>query len=73
MDRYADRELTNYKVWLDGIFLTDTEETFYQYATENLVPGQEYLAEVAAMYTTGMSAKNAICMDLCTLRRLRWS
>jgi len=57
MDRYADRELTNYKVWLDGIFLTDTEETFYQYATENLVPGQEYLAEVAAMYTTGMSAK----------------
>ena len=57
MDRYADRELTNYKVWLDGIFITDTEETFYQYATENLVPGQEYLAEVAAMYTTGMSAK----------------
>jgi len=57
MDRYADRELQNYKVWLDGIFITDTEETFYQYATENLVPGQSYLAEVAAMYTNGMSAK----------------
>ena len=57
MDRYANRELQYYKVWLDGVFATDTENTFYQYDTQNLIPGQEYLAEVAAMYTTGLSAK----------------
>jgi hypothetical protein len=51
------RELVNYKVWLDGIFITDTENTFYQYDTDGLVEGQEYLSEVAAVYTTGMSAK----------------
>lgn len=51
------RELVNYKVWLDGIFIADTENTFYQYDTDGLVEGQEYLAEVAAVYSTGMSAK----------------
>ncbi len=51
------RELQNYKVWLDGIFITDTENTFYQYDTDGLVEGQEYLSEVAAVYSTGMSAK----------------
>ena len=51
------RSLQNYKVWIDGVFAADTEETFHQYATENLVPGQEYLSEVAAVYTTGISAK----------------
>ncbi|MBW6492562.1 MAG: carboxypeptidase regulatory-like domain-containing protein, partial [Lentimicrobium sp.] len=57
MDRYANRTLENYKVWLDGVFMTDTENTYYQYNTENLVAGQDYLAEVAAVYSTGMSAK----------------
>jgi hypothetical protein len=56
-DRYADRELMNYKVWLDGVFVTDTENTFHQYDQSTLVPGQEYFAEVAAVYTNGMSAK----------------
>ncbi|MBW6492190.1 MAG: carboxypeptidase regulatory-like domain-containing protein, partial [Lentimicrobium sp.] len=56
-DNAATRELQNYKVWLDGVFMTDTENTFYQYNTENLVAGQDYLAEVAAVYSTGMSAK----------------
>ncbi len=51
------RSLQNYKVWLDGMFIADTENTFYQYDTENLVPGQEYFSEVAAVYTNGMSEK----------------
>ena len=51
------RAFQNYKVWLDGIFVTDTQETAYQYDVTNLVPGQSYLAEVAAMYTNGMSEK----------------
>jgi hypothetical protein len=56
-ERYADRHLEYYKVWLDGTWVTDTENTFWQYDTENLVPGQSYFAEVAAVYTNGMSAK----------------
>jgi len=46
-----------YKVWLDGIFIADTENKFYQYDPATLVPGQEYYSEVAAMYSNGMSAK----------------
>ena len=57
MDRYADRALQGYKVWLDGIFVTDTPETSHQYDVTNLVPGQSYFAEVAAVYTNGISAK----------------
>jgi hypothetical protein len=51
------RELEYYKVWLDGIFVTDTPDTWYQYDQSTLVPGQEYFSEVAAMYTNGMSPK----------------
>lgn len=51
------RVLEYYKVWLDGIFIADTENTWYQYDVETLVPGQEYYSEVAAMYTNGMSEK----------------
>ncbi len=51
------RSLQHYKVWLDGMFIADTENTFFQYDTENLVPGQEYFSEVAAVYTNGMSEK----------------
>ncbi|NTW23874.1 MAG: T9SS type A sorting domain-containing protein, partial [Lentimicrobium sp.] len=51
------RSFQNYKVWLDGVFVTDTENTFHQYDVETLVPGQEYFSEVAAVYTNGMSAK----------------
>ncbi|WP_165361008.1 carboxypeptidase regulatory-like domain-containing protein, partial [Candidatus Chloroploca sp. Khr17] len=47
------RALEYYKVWLDGIFVTDTPETFYQYDPATLVPGQEYFSEVAAVYSNG--------------------
>jgi hypothetical protein len=53
------RELEYYKVWHEGTFITDTEETYYQYDIEGLglVEGEEYLAEVAAVYSNGMSPK----------------
>jgi hypothetical protein len=58
-DRYADRELDYYKVFHDYNFITDTDTTFYQYGDngEVLIPGNTYMAEVAAVYSTGMSAK----------------
>ncbi|MDD4372439.1 MAG: choice-of-anchor J domain-containing protein [Bacteroidales bacterium] len=53
------RELEYYKVWHEGLFITDTPETYYQYDVEGLglVEGEEYLAEVAAIYSNGMSPK----------------
>ena len=51
------RSLEYYKVWLDGIFVTDTQNTYYQYDPATLTPGQEYFSEVAAMYSNGMSVK----------------
>jgi hypothetical protein len=53
------RELEYYKVWHEGLFITDTPETYYQYDIEGLglVEGEEYLAEVAAVYSNGMSPK----------------
>ncbi|MBZ0242492.1 MAG: choice-of-anchor J domain-containing protein, partial [Bacteroidales bacterium] len=51
------REIQGYKVWLDGIYEADTPNTFYQYDVTDLVEGQEYLAEVAAVYSNGISAK----------------
>jgi len=48
-----------YKVWHDGVFSTDVDTNFYQYGEsgEVLVPGTTYLAEVAALYSTGLSDK----------------
>jgi hypothetical protein len=53
------RELQYYKVWHQGTWIADTEDTYYQYDVEGLglVEGEEYLAEVAALYSNGMSAK----------------
>jgi len=51
------RALVNYKVWLDEVFVVDTENPFWQYDPSTLVPGQEYFSEVAAVYTNGISAK----------------
>ena len=53
----APEALEYYKVWLDGIFVADTPDTWYQYDPSTLVPGQEYFSEVAAMYSNGMSPK----------------
>ena len=59
-DKYADRMLEYYKVWHDYVFITDRDTTFYQYGDngEVLVPYTTYHAEVAALYSTGMSTKS---------------
>ena len=43
---------------IDGepIFNADTENPFCQVNTESLVAGDHYIAKVAAVYSTGMSA-----------------
>ncbi|MDX9771715.1 MAG: choice-of-anchor J domain-containing protein, partial [Tenuifilaceae bacterium] len=51
------RELEYFKIWLDGVFVADTPNNFYQYDIAGLVEGQEYYSEVAAVYSNGMSAK----------------
>ena len=55
----SDRELSYFKVFHDATFVLDTENTFYQYGDndEVLVPGDTYMAEVAVIYSTGMSEK----------------
>ncbi|MBZ0242936.1 MAG: choice-of-anchor J domain-containing protein, partial [Bacteroidales bacterium] len=51
------REIQGFKVWLDGIYKADTQNTYYQYDVSNLVDGEEYFAEVAAVYSNGISEK----------------
>jgi hypothetical protein len=55
----ANKEFQLYKVWHDGVFSADVDTNFYQYGQsgEVLVPGETYLAEVAALYSTGLSDK----------------
>jgi len=55
------RHLEYFKVMctsIDGepIFNADTEHPFCQVATDELVAGEHYIAKVAAVYSTGMSA-----------------
>ncbi len=57
----GDRHLEYFKVMctsIDGepIFNADTENPFCQVNTESLVAGDHYIAKVAAVYSTGMSA-----------------
>ena len=57
----GDRHLEYFKVMctsIDGepIFNANSEHPFCQVATDQLVPGNHYIAKVAAMYSTGMSA-----------------
>jgi hypothetical protein len=56
-DEPMTRELEYYKIWLDGVFVADVMENFYQYDVTDLVEGEEYYSEVAAVYSNGMSAK----------------
>ena len=52
------KSVEDYMVWHDGAYSTSTTEQFYQYGTnETLVSGNTYVAEVAAVYTTGQSDK----------------
>lgn len=53
------RSITGYKLWLDGLFMGETQENSWQFDETNLITGQTYLTEVAAVYTNGISEKEA--------------
>jgi len=48
-----------YKLFLDGVFITDVDSVNYQYGSngEELIAGETYLAEIAALYNDGLSEK----------------
>ncbi len=58
--KYADRMVEYYKVWHESTFVTDRDTTFYQYGDngEVLVPYETYHAEVATVFSTGISPKS---------------
>ena len=54
----GDRSLEGFKVWLDDVLSGEPTVAWWDYeANEALVEGQTYHAEVASVYTTGISAK----------------
>jgi len=56
----ASKAVGDFLVYHDGDYTASTLEQFYQYGTnETLVPGTTYVAEVAAVYTTGQSPKSS--------------
>ncbi|RLD75646.1 MAG: hypothetical protein DRJ15_16680, partial [Bacteroidetes bacterium] len=54
----SGRHLESYKLWLDNVLSGEPTEEWWDYeANEALVDGQTYFAEVASVYTTGISNK----------------
>lgn len=47
--------IDSYTVLLDGIYIDNVENTYYQHEVTNLVEGEEYTTSVAAIYSTGFS------------------
>jgi len=58
----SNKEFQFFKIWHNEIFTCDWDTNYYLFGTnpevEILVPGETYLAEVAALYATGLSAKS---------------
>ena len=52
----VDRIAEKYHVLLNGVFVDETTDNFYQFDDDMLTVGQTYTASVAVVYTTGMSA-----------------
>ena len=46
-----------YKIWLNNIFIANVDTNFFQYNEEELISGETYIAEVQALYNSGMSDK----------------
>lgn len=59
VDAKSAKAVQGYNVYLDGAYTATTEEAMYQYDVEDLVSGQTYLAEVDAIYTSGVSPEKA--------------
>ncbi len=58
-DSITSNDFQFYKVFLDGVFITDTDSSTYSYASnsEELIAGESYLAEISALYNDGLSEK----------------
>ena len=52
----GERALQGYKVLLDNVYEADVTVPYYQHDVTNLVEGNEYTTQVAAMFATGMGA-----------------
>lgn len=54
----SSQEFFFYKIFLDGVWKADVDTIFYPFGiNEELIPGESYLAEIAALYSEGMSEK----------------
>jgi hypothetical protein len=58
-DSIQNDDFQFYKVFLDGVFITDVDSVSYQYGSngEELEPGESYYGEIAALYNAGLSEK----------------
>ena len=58
-DSITSNDFQFYKVFLNGAFVADTDSTAYQFGAngEELISGETYLAEIAALYNDGLSEK----------------
>lgn len=56
-DSITSNDFQFYKVFLNGVFITDTDSIAYQYGNngEELISGESYLAEISAFYNDGLS------------------
>jgi hypothetical protein len=52
----GERALQGYKVLLDNVYEADVTVPYYQHDVTNLVEGNEYTTQVAAVFATGMGA-----------------
>lgn len=54
----SSQEFFFYKIFLDGVWKADVDTIFYPFGiNEELIPGESYVAEIAALYSEGMSEK----------------
>ena len=58
-DSIQNEDFQFYKIFLDGVFVTDVDSETYQFGNngEELVSGEIYLAEISALYNDGLSQK----------------
>lgn len=58
-DSIQNDDFQFYKLFLDGVYITDVDSISYQYGSngESLESGETYLAEIAALYNDGLSEK----------------
>ncbi|RLD42946.1 MAG: hypothetical protein DRI86_10810 [Bacteroidetes bacterium] len=56
-DAIENDDFQFYKIWLNSTFIADVDTNFFQYNEEELISGETYIAEVQALYNSGVSDK----------------